>query len=232
MTMKRIAGAFAALGLLTMSSAASAAITVSATEIDNLYGTDASPPSSDLLFGQTMLLDFDTILNPLVSYTGNVVLGPQQGCCTASPPYNGSLSGDNTNYASVQANPAPSGLFSVASGYALKSFSFYLGSPDTYNTIRFFNGATQLAAFSGNDIWDDPNIGNANGARTWGYRIYYDFGGANVTSIAFESTQNAFEFDGLGGTVGVVPEPATWAMMIMGFGAAGAMLRRRRTAIA
>ena len=26
---------------------------------------------------------------------------------------------------------------------------------------------------------------------------------------------------------GVVPEPATWAMMIMGFGAAGAMLRRR-----
>jgi hypothetical protein len=27
-----------------------------------------------------------------------------------------------------------------------------------------------------------------------------------------------------------VPEPATWAMMIMGFGLAGAMLRRRRTA--
>ena len=27
---------------------------------------------------------------------------------------------------------------------------------------------------------------------------------------------------------GVVPEPATWAMMIMGFGAAGAMMRQRR----
>ena len=25
-----------------------------------------------------------------------------------------------------------------------------------------------------------------------------------------------------------VPEPATWAMMIVGFGAAGALLRRRR----
>jgi len=35
---------------------------------------------------------------------------------------------------------------------------------------------------------------------------------------------------GGGGTV--VPEPATWALMIMGFGAAGAMLRRRRTAFA
>jgi hypothetical protein len=31
---------------------------------------------------------------------------------------------------------------------------------------------------------------------------------------------------------GGVPEPATWALMIMGFGGAGAMLRRRRTAVA
>jgi hypothetical protein len=29
-----------------------------------------------------------------------------------------------------------------------------------------------------------------------------------------------------------VPEPATWAMMLMGFGAAGAILRRRRRALA
>ena len=29
-----------------------------------------------------------------------------------------------------------------------------------------------------------------------------------------------------------VPEPATWAMMILGFGAAGAMLRQRRAALA
>jgi hypothetical protein len=29
-----------------------------------------------------------------------------------------------------------------------------------------------------------------------------------------------------------VPEPATWAMMILGFGAAGSVLRRRRLALA
>jgi PEP-CTERM motif len=34
------------------------------------------------------------------------------------------------------------------------------------------------------------------------------------------------------GGVGAVPEPATWAMMILGFGAAGALLRRRRAALA
>ena len=32
----------------------------------------------------------------------------------------------------------------------------------------------------------------------------------------------------LGATIGVVPEPGTWALMIMGFGGAGAMLRANR----
>ena len=35
---------------------------------------------------------------------------------------------------------------------------------------------------------------------------------------------------GGGGGAGAVPEPASWALMIVGFGAAGAMLRRRRAA--
>ena len=34
-----------------------------------------------------------------------------------------------------------------------------------------------------------------------------------------------------GGGGNEVPEPATWMMMIMGFGGVGALLRRRRTAI-
>ncbi|MFZ5721815.1 MAG: PEPxxWA-CTERM sorting domain-containing protein [Pseudomonadota bacterium] len=34
------------------------------------------------------------------------------------------------------------------------------------------------------------------------------------------------------GVAGAVPEPATWAMMILGFGAAGSILRRRRNAAA
>jgi hypothetical protein len=33
-------------------------------------------------------------------------------------------------------------------------------------------------------------------------------------------------------TAAAVPEPATWAMMIIGFGAVGSAMRRRRTAIA
>lgn len=50
--------------------------------------------------------------------------------------------------------------------------------------------------------------------------ISQDGGFAVIDDVTFSS----------GGAV--VPEPATWAMMILGFGAAGSMIRRRRTAIA
>jgi hypothetical protein len=36
----------------------------------------------------------------------------------------------------------------------------------------------------------------------------------------------------VGNGAAAVPEPASWALMIGGFGMAGGMLRRRRTAVA
>jgi hypothetical protein len=82
--------------------------------------------------------------------------------------------------------------------------------------------------FQGDAIWGGNGV-VGNGDRTKGFRVYYDFNGAKVSSITFQSGSNAFEFDGL---AGVVPEPGTWALMIMGFGGAGAMIRRRRAALA
>lgn len=48
-----------------------------------------------------------------------------------------------------------------------------------------------------------------------------------MNKVDFSSTGNSFEFDSLAGGV---PEPTTWALMIVGFGGAGALLRRRRRA--
>ena len=53
------------------------------------------------------------------------------------------------------------------------------------------------------------------------------FGDKTVTSVVFASSQNSFEFDNIA-TVSAVPEPATWAMMIMGFGLAGSAVRNSR----
>jgi hypothetical protein len=52
-------------------------------------------------------------------------------------------------------------------------------------------------------------------------------------SIAANGTLGDVRQIRLGGIVGIIPEPATWAMMLLGFGAAGAVLRtRRRLALA
>ena len=47
------------------------------------------------------------------------------------------------------------------------------------------------------------------------------------TRQAYSGNQIVASVANTGGP-GAVPEPATWAMMIMGFGVAGSLLRRRR----
>jgi hypothetical protein len=49
--------------------------------------------------------------------------------------------------------------------------------------------------------------------------------------VVFGGTAGTIVFDDI--TLGLgLPEPATWAMMLLGFGAIGASLRRRRRRIA
>jgi len=213
---KLVLAAASAIILASAASAANAAVTVMAAVADDLTGTTLAD------YGMVMLDDFDSIDAAYTSYVGNIIEYPDEFedpiVTTAPPP------GDLTNYASVQGGG--SATYTMLAGRTLRGFSFYLGSPDMYNrmTFNFVGGGSQT--LTGNEIWDGPDFG---GDRSKGFRVYYDFGGQKVSSITFESDQNAFEFDGL---AGVVPEPATWAMMIRGFGAAGAMIRRRRTAVA
>jgi PEP-CTERM motif-containing protein len=54
---------------------------------------------------------------------------------------------------------------------------------------------------------------------------------ANITSIAFMTEYDNFAIGRvnlISGATGEVPEPSTWAMMLLGFGAIGASLRRGR----
>ena len=104
-----------------------------------------------------------------------------------------------------------------------------MGSADTYNSIRFkgdngfdvtLNGGQFTRRLRG------PELGS------WGKRVNFDFGNDRVTEVILSSTGNSFEVDSFAVTKGAVPEPATWAMMIMGFGVAGALLRRRQYALA
>jgi len=87
------------------------------------------------------------------------------------------------------------------------------------------------------------SVGTLNASSTTGlWQQFYgtwNSGSATTADLALVNKNsdpfgNDFVLDdvGFGTTRPGVPEPATWTMKIVGFGAAGAMLRRRRTAVA
>ena len=150
--------------------------------------------------------------------------------------YNDSVSGQSArpafgstgNFATVLTG----GSYSIDFG-PTKAFSFVLGSLDTYNTLtlKYENGSSQ--SYIGGQIINDLSFpsGNQISGETNGVVTYSVASGPRIVGAVFQSSQNSFEVDNL--ATGAVPEPATWAMMIGGFGLVGAVSRRRnRQAVA
>ncbi|MDZ4374575.1 MAG: PEPxxWA-CTERM sorting domain-containing protein [Phenylobacterium sp.] len=204
---------------IILAAAAITAIAGSAQAAVSINVTSYMDP--DLLpTGQVLLADFNDAGNPeavlLAGYTLELD-GATVGVNEGGSGYSGTLPNNPTHYLTVPG--AATATFSSNSGF--KAFSLYMGSPDTYNSIRFigdgFDETITGAALFGGDTSQD---------WSWGARVNFAFGGAVVNQVILSSGQNSFEVDNA--AVAAVPEPATWAMMIMGFGAAGAMIRQRR----
>ncbi len=158
----------------------------------------------------------------------------------ATPEYSGTLytdsvggvraqpAGSTGGYAAVgPSNDQSSAILNLSAFGAISSITFLWGSVDTYNTISVLGtGMT----FGGGDEGVSPANGdqsNPNSNRL----VTLTFTGAdqwNVTGLEFSSTGNAFEFDNVNVTTAAVPEPASWALMLGGFGAIGGALRSRR----
>jgi hypothetical protein len=99
----------------------------------------------------------------------------------------------------------------------IQVLSFVVGSLDNYNSVTLRNkDGSVFETFHGSSLAGLTGTGQ-NG------RVTYDFQGKALGSITFSSSQAAFEIDQI---YSAAPEPATWGMMILGFGLAGAALRR------
>ena len=98
------------------------------------------------------------------------------------------------------------------------AFAFNWGAADETWTMEVFSGASTLASYAIN-----PTYGSNN-------KEYFGFSGANITSVRLTAaTSGDWVFiDNLTSVGGAVPEPASWAMLIAGFGVVGASMRRRR----
>lgn len=171
--------------------------------------------------GTTVVADFS---NPLASGVTNTTTGsvltvagtmPGQYAqpAPASPP---------DAYQAVQTGGASTFNFTNALGV----FSFYWGSIDTYNTIEFRRGdGTLVQAFTGS-AFAAPANGNQSASAT-NRRVTFGFTGQEaVKKVVLTSSQNAFEYDTL--AIAGIPEPTTWAMMILGFGLIGGAMRSRK----
>lgn len=217
---QHVAGALAALGLMAGASSAGAAVFVSST-----FGAPDPGPR----VGETYIIDFDPGLEAGVTLTGNaaIVSGSLSGFYAAP-------AGDLTKYLTV---PKTGGTGSVVMDFAsflgnrnVSGFSFYWGSIDTYNKLELLDRSGNVThSIGGGAI--PPSNGNQTSNVT-NRRVNFDLTGAeqNLGALRLTSTNYAFEADTF--SFAVVPEPGTWALMILGFGGAGAMLRRSRRLVA
>lgn len=137
--------------------------------------------------------------------------------------------GDGSKYLSVLGGGSYSMVLAPVS-----MLSFVLGSLDTYNSVRlsFADGSTQLlegAQIKG-ALTPTPllNSGDQMIPATNGRVTYGSNGGPLINGVTFLSTGNSFEIDDV--ATAAVPEPATWAMMLLGFAAIGHSMRSRRRA--
>jgi opacity protein-like surface antigen len=209
---------------LLLAAAAAAAFAAPAAAAVNVSVTSYGNP--DLLpTGQTLVADFNDAGDPegVLAYGYELDLqGATVGVNEGGSGYSGTLPNDPTHYLTV-----PGGAQAILNSLnGMKAFSLYMGSPDTYNSIRFIGENGFDVTLTGGQL----SGGDTSQAWDWGARVNFDFGGAKVNQIILSSGSNSFEVDNF--AVAGVPEPATWAMMIMGFGAIGAMVRRRQFAAA
>ena len=145
--------------------------------------------------------------------------------------YDASTGRDGTQYLSIQSGQTAT---LTVGGAGLSEISFYVGSLDTYNTLTFhYADGTSGPAINGQTVADMTVVNQANGNQQSGDtngRLTLTFE-KPIDSVTLGSGQNAFEISEVAGIAAAVPEPASWALMIVGIGATGAALRaqhRRR----
>jgi hypothetical protein len=175
--------------------------------------------------GETLVTNFDSPASIASGFTltGNAALLTGSSSDGAAPAFSDTLR-DPTQYLSIEG-----GQQEVLSTPSLKEISFYVGSLDSYNslTFSFVGGGTQT--FSGSDLAaavTQADNGDQQALNTNG-RYTFTFDKA-VDGVTLASGQNSFEVSNIGAAV---PEPTTWAMMLVGFGGLGGMLRNRRKAV-
>lgn len=168
--------------------------------------------------GPTPTYDFETT----APVSGGLVTSTSVSGVSAQP------FGSTGKFWTVGPTDGSPGDMNLSSFGDIFSLSFIWGSVDTYNTLEFLDASDNiLASFTGSQIYNPAN-GNQTDPNL-NPLVRFNLSGpemSSFTTLRLRSTSNAFETDNF--AINAVPEPATWAMMLLGFGLVGFGMRRRR----
>lgn len=213
--MRRLAAAVGGLAVsFAVAGAADAAVIINST---------AGAPDPGPNAGETHVITFDSGLETGVTLVGGQIVSGSSTNRYAAP------AGDTTAYLAVGADGMETAELTFSDFLGERnvgSFSFYWGSIDAFNSLELISRAgAVLYSLSGGDL--PPATGDQASALT-NRRVTFTLTGADTElgGLRFTSTRPSFELDTISFAT-AVPEPGTWVMMILGFGALGATLRRR-----
>jgi hypothetical protein len=167
-----------------------------------------SAPSSGSFFSGTFTENGISFSPTIPGQGGIVVFGTLPG-------NNANPAGYVGNYMAILNGQSETLKFS----HQMDIFGLYWGSIDTYNSVEFLlNGAQVGAIIKGSDLKSPIEAtGNQLGANS---NAYVTFSNLLFDEVILSSSGNSFEFSNV---AAAAPEPATWAMMILGFGGVGFM---------
>jgi len=207
------AGVVAALAIAAAGSASAAVVTG--------FTPDGSSPAG----GYTVIDNFDTAAG-LYNVTGSGYLLTANHDEKGAPPANSTPY--DTSYLSVLGGGGVSINFGALTSGSVNAFEFDWGSVDSYNSLVIHSSAGDITIVPGSLSFPNAANGDQIAAGTNGLFRVTGNAGETFSGLTLNSGSNSFEIDNL--AAAGVPEPAAWAMMIMGMGALGVAMRNRRKA--
>ena len=200
--MKTMMAAMVGASIFALAAPANAAVIIGT---GNLLGNPALTGGTQVTFNQTGTYS-------AYSESGLTISGPVR--VTNEFP-----NAFNTTGTSLDNNQGGTPILSFTFAQPVGAFAFNFGGSDMVWTLSAFSGATLIET-----LQISPTLGSNN-------KDYFGLSGSNITSATLVGGGDWVFVDNFtfnSAVAAAVPEPATWAMMLFGFGAVGFSMRSAR----